>query len=240
MKCKKDNNQDSQQELTTNEFIASFEESLLDPNLDLSMDIADLTADALGLIGFPLCGFFVKVGKTAAKAILSVREDILLQKTYATAQAVNAKTIAPEELKNYRKKLENREFAMAEVGRLIDLIDKSTEIRKCKILGNAYRHRISNEITYEQFYELTEALNRIFTTDFSILIEAYKSGGVGMDSNESYKLDRLIAVGLLENKNRFGNFRIADEGDLMHETEDCVITALGKLLCKYGLEIEEK
>lgn len=236
MRNKKNTKKAPNQELKMNEFITSVENSILDPNLDLSMDIADLTADALGLIGFPFWGFLVKTGKVAVKTILTVREDILLQKTYATAQAVNAKSIAPEELEKYRKKLENREFAMAEVGRLIDLIDKSTEIRKCKILGNAYRHRISNEITYEQFYELTEALNRIFTTDISILIEAHQSGGVGMDSNESYKLDRLIALGLLENKNRFGNFRIA-EGDLIHETDDCKITALGEMLCKYGLEI---
>lgn len=229
-----------QQDQLIDGIITSFENSILDPNLDLTLDMAELTADALELIGFPLFGFFVKAGKAATNVILSVRDQLLLGKTYATAQAFNAKTIEPKKLEKYRKKLEKSDYARAEVGRILDLIDKSTEIRKCQILGNLYKHYVNEEISFKQFYELTEALNRLFTTDEPVLKSAYKNGGVGMDSNESYRLDRLIAIGMLENKNRFGgNMRISDAGDLIQEIDDCKITLLGTQFCRYGLEIKQ-
>lgn len=216
------------------DLITSTENSILNPNLDLSMDIADISADILGIIGFPLWELLVKAGKTATKAILSVRDQIFLRKTYATAQAFNAKTIDSKKLEKYRQKLKNPKFASSEIGRIIELIDKSTEIKKCQILGNAYKHHVNDEITFEQFYELTESLNRIFTTDFAVLIEAYRGGDVMNNSDEKYRLDRLIAIGLMKNRN--SDIRV-ETGNLIFEEGKCKITPLGELFCKYGLEI---
>lgn len=227
----------TKQELTTNEFITSVEDSILDPNLDLSMDIADLTADALGLIGFPLWGFLVKAGKVAAKTILSAREDILLQKTYATAQAFNAKTIEPKKLEKYREKLKNPKFAREEMGRLIDLIDKSTEIKKCYIHANLFHHYVNEDITPTQYYELSETLNRMFTTDCAILIKAYSGDDVMKNEEERYRLDRLIAIGLIKNRN--SDMHI-EEGSLIFEEGGYKITLLGELLCKYGLKTQRE
>ena len=81
------------------------------------------------------------------------------------------------------------------------------------------------------FCELSEANRRIFVNDYHILLEAARNGGININDRELYQVDRLISLGLLQNKNRLGGTFIIDLDEKPDKTHDMIITSFGRTFC---------
>lgn len=218
----------------------AFQDSIFDSSLTFVADTGDAIIDIASNVHIPILGLIFDL----CKGVISLSQYFVAKNYKRFILSVEAGTIDPEKKEAYIKKLnDDPKFAQKELGKILQLVGKTTDEIKVVIMANLYRNYIEDKISALDFYDLLEDADRIFLTDHEVLIAAYKNGGVGVNEFANYKYDRLIALGLLLDFNRNGSFivnKINDSGELIETREDVKITSLGKLYCKYGLEVEEK
>lgn len=232
-----------------NNLIKSFGKSLDSVEVGALTDVVATLTDAgiSQLVSNPVLGSFPIIGVLVSlcRAGTAIYERHLLKQTLKFLQAYNSKTIDPKRLEKYRAKLEHDpEFAEAELGRVLLLLQKATDNEKAAIYGYLFNCYVGEEISWDAFCELADCTDRLFIGDLPVLRYGYAHEGVMLFEFSNYRLDRLIALGLLENQFRIGGSTVLtwDGGDASDEPaseqKDVVLTQLGKDFCKYGLCIE--
>lgn len=231
------------------DLIKSFSSSLDSIEIGALTDaFADLTDAGISQLvnnptvsGIPIVSVLVSLCRTGA----AIYERHLLKNTLHFLQAFNSRTIKPKKLEKYRKRLENNpEFASDELGRVLLLLQRATDNSKATIYGNLFVCYVNDTISWDMFCELADCTDRMFVGDLSILQYGYEHDGIMLFDVENYRLDRLIALGLLENKYRIGgNMVITLDGGnasgehVAPEQKDVVLTQLGVDFCKYGRKL---
>ena len=220
------------------DLIFDFEKSALDATLELSMDIAEIGVDELFENEIIREIPFVKTVYSVYKIGTAIEERHLIKKTLLFIKQFNAKTINKKKLKKYRERLENYpEYAEEELGRVLILLNKTIDNKKAVILANLYRSYVEEEIQWDQFCELSDITDRIVLSDVKILFYAYQNKGVNLYDFDNYHLDRLISLGVLENKQRIGaNLILNGNPDEEKDLKDVSITNLGIIFCEFGLQ----
>lgn len=223
--------------------IGDFEKSLFDCSESSLEKINEIKSDMLkvgidsvlssDLIGdIPIVGTLYHFGKFAQ----NIYDRNLMQQTIVFISELNNKKCDPVKVSNYRKKLkENPDFAEAELGRVLILLNKNIDIEKSKIMAGFYSGYINGEIDWDCFCELCDILDRLFMADLPVLKEVYNKGGVGVNESITYNHDRMLANGLLRNITRIaGNlFMTASVSD---SEKDFLmnLTKIGETFCRYA------
>ena len=223
-----------------NDLISDFENSALDSTIDLSMDVLEISIDELCeneiIKNIP----FIKTVVTVYKVGTAIYERNLMKNTLQFIKKFNAKTINPQKLEKYRKRLYNNpNFAEDELGRVLFLLNKTIDSVKAGILANLFKNYVEETISWEQFCELSDITDRIFVADIDMLSFAYQNNGVNLYDFANYHLDRLISLGVLENEQRIGANLIINanfDEDKQKNLKDVSITDLGKLFYECGLK----
>lgn len=186
------------------DLIPSLEESLFQP----SGNITDILADIIE-IGFDSDlqdGIFkeipvIRMIAGLTKVGFAIRDRIMMVKTAHFLQAFHNDTIDPVLLEKHRKELEqNPRKAEQELSRVIILLDRAIEEIQAKHLGAFYRNHINERINWEQFVELSEANDRLFLADLSLLEKIAVSP---IKENEElspqikYQIERLRSLGMV-------------------------------------------
>lgn len=179
--------------------ITSFRDSIFKPMEDPMMDVGEVLLDTVfeeGIIkNIPIIGVIAGI----AKVTVAIHERQLAKNTYAFIKGIREKTIPQEKLDEYRHKLEDPKKANKELGYVLLLLDREVHAEKSIALGRMYAAFIDQSISWEQFQELSEALDRMFLTDFSVLKRMKYDSllTVGVRERELHGLERLHSIGLV-------------------------------------------
>ena len=133
-----------------------------------------------------------------ASAIIKTGEMIynknLLKQTTNFIESLNGQEVSKEKLEKYRKK-----FLNDELERVLLYLNKNIDIEKSRLLAKFYVAYVNEEIKWEKFCEFASVINQIFIDDLTIIYNIYKDEPVKVVIYESYKISRLMAIGLLSN-----------------------------------------
>lgn len=180
--------------------IPAFETTLFDPTLSgACVEMTELGIDSLlddGVFkGIPICNLLIGVGKTAQ----NIHDRNLLKQTIKFINTFNEKSVRPEKIQKYRKRInENPHFAEEELGRIVILLNSNVEIKKSGLLAKFYRAYINEEIDWNTFCELSDITSRLFISDLQLLYSVYRKEVSDTSQCPTYKADRLIALGLFD------------------------------------------
>ena len=178
--------------------IPAFKASLFDSNLtDLPKDIIEAGIDSFldndALKEIPIFRTIIGVAKTAQ----NIYDRNLLRQTSVFIEELNSGTISPDKLWKYQQKINNDpKCAERELSRVLILLNSTIDLEKSKILAKLYKAYISEKILWDDFCELTEALNRLFTVDINLLITLYQDSAYIVPESRQYQIERLVSQGL--------------------------------------------
>ncbi len=196
--------------------------AIADPMMDIGEVLLDTVFEDGILKDIPIIGTIAGV----AKVSVAVRERQLAKNTYAFIKGIRERTISQEKLEEYRHKLDDPKIANRELGYVLLLLDHEIHAEKSVILGRMYAAVVDQSISWEQFQELSEALDRMFMADFPVL-ERMRYGTplmAGIRERELHGVERLRSLGLATGTDRTWDdnakgdrFVISDLGKLMME-----------------------
>lgn len=186
------------------DLISSFRKSIFTPMKAPMMDIGEVLLDTVFEDGIlkeiPIIGTIAGI----AKASVAIRERQLAKNTYAFIKGLREHTISQEKLEDYRRKHDDPKKAEKELGYVLLLLDREIHAEKSVILGHMYAAVVDQSISWEQFQELSEALDRMFMADFPVL-ERMRYGTplmAGVREGELHGVDRLRSLGLATGTDR--------------------------------------
>lgn len=181
-----------------NNIIPSFEKSLFSEGKELIKDIIEVGIDSIlseGLLkDIPIVNFFVSTKNIAQ----TLHDRNLLNQTLHFIQEFNKGNIDNEKYEEYKKELStNSKKAEKELGRVLLILNRNIDVEKSKILANFYKNYINCVISWNDFCELSSALELLFISDINTLCDIYNDKLSEKDEVELYQIDRLIALGLV-------------------------------------------
>lgn len=135
------------------------------------------------------------------KQAKSLYERNLIKQTSKFIEGLNSKKISEEKKQKYIEKIRNNDSnTKDELERIALIINQNIIEEKSYILGKFMIAYINEEISKDKFFELTEALDKIITTDLKIVYELYRENTPNSDIDirtyEQYKVERLLSTGI--------------------------------------------
>ena len=132
----------------------------------------------------------------SVQAAQNIRERNLLIQTAEFLDAFKKGSIDDETLSEYRRKLRvNPRRAEKELGRVIVLLDRSTESEKARVLGRLYGSFVFGRLSWEGFCELADAVDRAFVIDLYYLTKVFDGEVTDTGGEDGYRSERLYASG---------------------------------------------
>ncbi len=179
--------------------VPSLKESLLKPLGDTTIDIGEVFFDTIFQDGIIKDIPIIRTIATFTKVGLSLRERNLAKNTYAFIMGFRNKTLSTDKINSYRERLSDPKVAEKELGYALVLLDKEIHYQKAGILGKAYRAFADGDITWDEYIEISEVINRMFMIDFKHLYRIAKGSPLnyGIREEEMYGLQRLEGMGLI-------------------------------------------
>lgn len=182
--------------------IPSFRDSLFSKNTDILIDISEYTIDNLikssdTLTDFPIITTIASVLKGA----YNIYDRNLLKNTLVFIQELNSGTIDEEKYIAYKTTLEhNPNKCEKELGRVILILNNIIDVSKSKMLSRLFKAYINKVLTWEEFCEYSEIVNRIFLEDIALLkkINDGEVTFIDEDDKEKYRIHRLNSIGVIE------------------------------------------
>ena len=163
----------------------------------------------------------------------SIRDRFLYKKTLVYLKSYASGSLNVEEKRKYKAKLDNANFAEAEVERVVAILDSVTEMSQASWLGKCHRRLADEEITLDDFHELSEVIRRMFVGDAPV-VQGVALGTIrSLDDAERYRLNRLEANGLLA-------FRLEPTWDNLEagmRHGEVELTELGRLFAESCLNV---
>ena len=182
--------------------IPSFRDSLFSKNTDILIDISEYTIDNLIkssniLTDFPI----IKTIASVLKGAYNIYDRNLLKNTLVFIQELNSGTIDEEKYIAYKTTLEhNPNKCEKELGRVILILNNIIDVSKSKMLSRLFKAYINKGLTWEEFCEYSEIVNRIFLEDIELLkkINDGEVTFIAEDDKEKYRIHRLNSIGVIE------------------------------------------
>ena len=143
----------------------------------------------------------VKTVKLFIKGSMAFRERHFLKNTLYFLRELKKKTITKEKVEAYRNKIKNNRCFESELERVMFLIDKQSEVEKNNLYWKLYSEAINLNISYDDFVDYSELVDRIFLSDINVLKEGWHKltkYGIIEDNINSRALKRLSSQGIGE------------------------------------------
>lgn len=216
------------------ELVPALRDTLFVPTYEIVAEYAEIGIDALldsdALKSIPVVGTLSAICKVG----YNIHERNLIKQTLGFIVGFNSGTLSQEKIDKHRYDLENNPTkAEKELGRVLIVLGNHIEDIQSQVLGSFYRTYVNGAISWKKFCELSEANRRMFVSDYPILRETAQYGGIDINGKELYQLDRLISLGLLQNKNRLGGTEIIDFDKEQEKSYDMIITSFGRTFCQH-------
>lgn len=215
------------------DLIPSFRQSLFSNTADPMMDLGEIFLDTVFEDGIlkeiPVIKTIIALVKTGT----ALRERQMSINIIEFLKGLRERTISQEKIEAHRKRLEDPKCANRELGFVLLMLEREIHAEKAQISGRAYAAVVDYEITWDQYQELVEALDRMFMKDFTIL-ERIGHGmllPISTREDEMYGLQRLQGLGLAAEQNKVEQ-RDKTWGDL-EKGDPVAITSFGRLLLRF-------
>lgn len=215
--------------------VPTFEESLLSPITDLSLDIGELGIDSLMDTGLVQEIPILKTIYSAAQFAQNVYDRNLMRQTATFLYEFNTNRISEEKLNRYRAKLsQNPARREAVLSRVLVLLNKNIDLKKSQLEARFFAAYVDGALTWDEFCEMCDITDRLFINDLILLKEAYNNGGVKDGMPLSYRHERLISLGLLTNEARLSGDVVMHNLDAAEPETLIAITEIGQKYCYYA------
>lgn len=211
------------------ELVPAFKNTLFSSTLEVFSEYAELGIDALleseALKEIPVVNTITAICKTG----YNLRERSFIKQTLTFISEFNSGSIPQEKLDEHRERLDaNPKDAEKELSRVLIILGDQIDETQSKVLGSFYASYVKGAISWGKFCELAEANRRMFVSDYALLFEAANNDGLKIQGRELYQVDRLISLGLLQNKNRLSGDVCIEATDSSEKQNDVIVTSLGK------------
>ena len=183
------------------DLLPAFQDSLFNATLaDSAIDLAEIAIDTILVDGvfqeIPIVKILVGVGKF----ICTVRERNFLKQTFCFFSHLHDGSISSNEFSKYKRELEEDPTkAERELSRVMILLDKTIDTEKAEDLAAFFRAYIKNDMSWDDFCELSEALDRLFVIDIQMLNRIANLEHKMLFEEGGHSADRLVSVGLVVN-----------------------------------------
>lgn len=207
--------------------VENFEKSLFNNMEELTYDYAELGIDSIITNGvlkdIPIVRSFMgvlKIGK-------NIHDRNLLKQSLNFIQEFNSGNIDEEKLKRYKKEIEeNHKKAEKEIGRVLLLLNAFIDKEKSSMLAKIFKAYVEEKITWNEFCEFSEIINRLFIEDLRILKYLKEQKKIKGSQGDNFRLERLYSLGII------GNSSFADFNNLKNNfIEGRVLNSIGKKFC---------
>ncbi|EEZ41386.1 hypothetical protein [Photobacterium damselae] len=208
--------------------------------LDLLADISDIILSELAssLESLPIFGLLFK----GYNALNTIQGEISARKIYNFFY----------EIQNLR--LEDKAKVMDEISRskgggdeagllLLDLVDKSDDNLKPKLIGKLFVACAFCEITTQQFLRLSSVVNNVFIDDLQKLKEVYEHNALSDQLKSIYTANGLMEISIKKPQKFSQGYTMSELGDAIFNQGlalEYSLTDDGKLLAKVCFETTEK
>lgn len=178
----------------TNEFA----DSLLIKPEDIVFDYLEIGIDSFieeGLLKeVPIVKSIVaglKIGK-------NIYDRNLLQQTITFLKELNNGSISKEKLEKYKADLnKDPKKCEEELGRVLLYLNKFIDKEKSEMLSKLYKAHINQIISWDEFCEYSEILDRIYMRDIKILKMIYNKEIIDDSGTDKFRIERLHNTGLI-------------------------------------------
>ena len=135
-----------------------------------------------------------------------ILKDIPIVKTIVTVLKVgkniinefDKNNISDEQLKNYKERVENdSKKCEEELGRVLLLLNGFIDKEKSIMLAKLFKAYIKQLISWNEFCEYSEIVNRIFIQDLKILKDIYNKVIIDDTGSNKFRIERLYSTGLV-------------------------------------------
>ena len=176
-----------------------FEKSLFNDSIDIIGDYMEIGIDSFiekGILEeMPVVKSIVAVLKIGK----NVHDRNLLKQTLTFINEFNSRNISKDKLVAYKSTIENNpKKCEEELGRVLILLNSYVDKEKSVMLAKLYKSYVSQDITWSEFCEYSEIINRLFVQDLKILNEIYY-GKITETTNrqDMYRIERINSLGII-------------------------------------------
>lgn len=175
-----------------------FEKSLFNDSMDIIADYMEIGIDSFieeGILKeIPIVKSIVSVLKIGK----NVHDRNLLRQTLTFIKEFNSGNISKDKLVAYKSTIENNpKKCEEELGRVLILLNSYVDREKSIMLARLYKSYVNQDVTWSEFCEYSETINRIYIQDMEVLNKIYEGEVISDFNVENYRLDRLSSVGLI-------------------------------------------
>lgn len=210
-----------------NKLTNEFKDSLICNTEDVFKDCLELEIDNFiedGILkDIPIVNSIV----SGLKIAKNIYDRNLLKQTLTFIKELNNGTINKEKLIAYRSTIENNaRKCEEELGRVLLYLNMFIDEEKSIMLAKLFKAYIGQIITWNEFCEYSEIINRIFLEDLLILKYIKEGAKYKGKDGDNFRVERLYSLGIL------GNIMFADYEKLKENIiEGRVLNTIGKKIC---------
>jgi hypothetical protein len=140
----------------------------------------------------------VKTIVTVLKVGKNIHDRNLLKQTLTFINEFDKNNISDEQLKNYKERVENdSKKCEEELGRVLLLLNGFIDKEKSIMLAKLFKAYIKQLISWNEFCEYSEIVNRIFIQDLKILKDIYNKVIIDDTGSNKFRIERLYSTGLV-------------------------------------------
>ena len=194
------NMQANKDQLSENEILPAFRDSLFQNCTDLLQDYGEVAIDTI--LGPNIFSDIPIVSTVTAicKAGLNIKERNYLRQTLAFIKGFHSGTIDQQKLDEYRNMLiSDRKRAEKELGRVMVILDSTIEQEQSELLGRFYKAYVWGNYDWDTFRQLSSANQRLFFNDYEVLdfIGLRHVNSDEVSAMQRSSIERLQALGLV-------------------------------------------
>ncbi len=217
--------------------VPAFEESLLCPLTDITLDIGELGIDSFMESGVVQQIPILKTIYSVAQVAQNIYDRNLMRQTAQFLMEFNENRISEEKLNKYKNKLsQNPSRREEELSRVLVLLNKNIDLKKSQLEARFFAAYVDEKLTWDEFCELCDITDRLFINDLLLLKKASDHGGVIDGMELSYQHERLISLGLLTNEARLSGSIIMSNLDSSEPEKLLNISKIGEKFCRYAFQ----
>lgn len=156
--------------------VPAFEESLLCPLTDITLDIGELGIDSFMESGVVQQIPILKTIYSVAQVAQNIYDRNLMRQTAQFLMEFNENRISEEKLNKYKNKLsQNPSRREEELSRVLVLLNKNIDLKKSQLEARFFAAYVDEKLTWDEFCELCDITDRLFINDLLLLKKSLRS-----------------------------------------------------------------
>lgn len=217
---------------TDNKLVQSFSETIFnDSTKDVSFEMIEASFDTLFeseiIKGIPIVNTIMAIGKTG----IMLKNRNLIRQTLQFMHELNNGTIINEKKEKFVERIKSGDKkSQKEVERIMLILESTIDIEKSIILAKFVVAYINEQLSYTEFQELTDTLNRSYLSDTEMLLKIYNGQIKDTSSQELYRIERLAGLGFINKM----PYTVVVGREYARQESYLEMSYIGKVFCEIG------